>query len=81
MTLTGSSSQSETFLLRSGKLLHINRVDGSNHPIKGYPFPGRPHEDSTDRSMLWESADYGVTWRNPRDFGDYGEMYPTTPSV
>jgi hypothetical protein len=25
---------------------------------------------------MWESTDEGRTWRNPRDFGDYGEMYP-----
>ena len=74
--IDGFFSNSETFRLLSGKLLHINRVDGSNHPIKGHPFPGRKGDDNTDRSILWESADNGVTWRNPRDFGTYGEMYP-----
>ena len=74
--MDGYFSNSETFLLPSGKLLHINRVDGSNHPIEGRPFLGTKGDDNTDRSILWESTDEGVTWRNPQNFGDYGEMYP-----
>jgi len=73
----GFFSNSETFRLPSGKLLHINRVESHRHPIEGQeeskPAPGW---DQTDRSMLWESTDNGVTWRKVRDMGDYGEMYP-----
>ena len=70
----GFFSNSDTFRLASGKLLHVNRVEGRNHPLEGRPFPGG--NDSTDRSILWESADEGRTWRRLRDMGEYGEMYP-----
>ena len=59
--MDGYFSNSETFLLPSGKLLHINRVDGSNHPIEGRPFLGTKGDDNTDRSILWESTDNGVS--------------------
>jgi len=70
----GFFSNSDTFRLPSGNLLHVNRVDGRHHPLKGRPFPGG--NDNTDRSILWESADEGKTWRKLRDMGEYGEMYP-----
>jgi len=73
----GFFSNSETFRLPSGKLLHINRVESHRHPIEAQagskPAPGW---DQTDRSILWESTDNGATWRKVQDMGDYGEMYP-----
>ena len=71
----GFFTNSETFLLKSGKLLHINRVDGRNYPLKGGPPPAELG-DHTNRSILWESTDEGKTWRRVRDMGGYGMMYP-----
>ena len=70
----GFFSNSETFVLASGDLLHINRVEGRNHPLKGRTFPGG--NDNTDRSILWKSTDEGKTWRRVRNMGGYGLMYP-----
>jgi len=71
----GFFTNSETFLLKSGKLLHINRVDGRNYPLKGGPPPAELG-DHTNRSILWESTDEGKTWRRVRNMGGYGMMYP-----
>ena len=71
----GFFSNSETFCLKSGKLLHVNRVEGRHHPIGGKAPPAELG-DQTDRSILWESTDEGKTWKRVRDMGGYGLMYP-----
>ena len=71
--LDGFFSNSDTFRLRSGKLLHVNRVESHRHPIEGQKPP--VGWDAYDRTILWESTDKGTTWRRVRDMGYYGEHY------
>ncbi|HUY89439.1 MAG TPA: sialidase family protein [Pirellulales bacterium] len=76
----GFFSQSTTYRSRSGTLWHPVRVDATG-PHWKLPAPGFETRsgDQDDRTMLWKSADGGLSWRRHADggrFGTYGEMYP-----
>ncbi len=78
----GFFSQSVTHRMRTGKLLHVVRVDrtGPHWHIRNTPKKlEKESGDQGDRMMLWESHDAGRTWRRHNQhgtFGAYGEMYP-----
>ena len=61
---------------RSGKIIGFIRVESSEYPIKRF---GEivSHSDADDHEMIWESVDNGKTFRCARDFGEYGQMYPS----
>lgn len=61
---------------RSGKVIALTRIDSAEYPIKGLGEI-TSHGDQDDREMIWESTDEGRTFRAVRDFGDYGQMYPS----
>lgn len=72
----------ETFLWRGqvGKVLAIVRVEPKFFPaLKGQSIP--TGWDHCDRMLLFETTDDGRMWGNPRNFGDYGEMYPAVLSL
>ena len=71
--MDGFYSNSDTFLAPDGKLWHVNRVDGNNHPIEGTPPPS--NLDSFDYTILWESEDEGRTWSNRGLMGYYCDHY------
>jgi hypothetical protein len=63
---------------RSGKVYAIVRVDPRYvEPIPGTSLPETGGNDQFDRMVLFSSPDEGRTWEPVRDFGDYGEMYPS----
>ncbi len=78
----GFFAESGDYRSRSGKMMHVIRVDRTG-PY--WWIPGTPeklkdeHGDNGDRMMLWESTDNGLTWRKHNgngNFGTYGEMFP-----
>ena len=63
---------------RSGKIYIIVRWDNRYvPPIKGRPRPDSGSFDQADRMILYVSGDVGRTWKKVRDFGHYGEMFPS----
>lgn len=68
----------ETWLwqARSGKVIAFVRVDSREFPIKQEgTIVSRGDQD--DHEMIWESADEGRTFHRVRDWGHYGQMYPS----
>jgi len=65
---------------RSGKIYCILRVDCRGWPdIEDDPL-GVPRDqlhDQYDRMILFATEDLGRTWKKVRDFGAYGQMYPS----
>jgi len=77
----GFFSQSTTYRARSGKLLHVIRVDatGPHWAVPDLKSAGKENGDQADRMMLWTSANNGARWRRQGRFGTFGaggEMYP-----
>ncbi|HUU94695.1 MAG TPA: sialidase family protein [Phycisphaerae bacterium] len=67
----------ETWLwqARSGKIWAVVRVDSNEFPMQGKPI--QSEDDQDDHFILWSSTDGAQTFDRVRDFGDYGEMYPS----
>ena len=77
----GFFSQSTTYRAKSGKLLHVVRVDatGPHWDVPDLKSAGKEGGDQADRMMLWVSTDNGVRWRRHGKHGTFGaggEMYP-----
>ncbi len=77
----GFFSQSTTYRTKSGKLLHVLRVDatGPHWSSPDLKSAGKENGDQADRMMLWASTDNGTTWRRHGQHGTFGaggEMYP-----
>jgi hypothetical protein len=77
----GFFSQSTTFRQKSGKLLHVVRVDatGPHWSVPDLKSAGKENGDQADRMMLWASIDNAATWRRHGKYGTFGaggEMYP-----
>jgi hypothetical protein len=77
----GFFSQSTTYRARSGKLLHVIRVDatGPHWAVPDLKSTGKENGDQADRMMLWTASDKGARWRRQGRFGTFGaggEMYP-----
>jgi hypothetical protein len=62
---------------RGGKVIALVRVDSKEFPIVGREGVAGTEGDQEDHEMLWESDDLGRTFRPLRDWGDYGQMYPS----
>ena len=61
-----------------GKPYAIIRIDPRYvAPIEGAAPPESGGSDQFDRMILLSTSDEGRTWDFVRDFGDYGEMYPS----
>jgi len=60
---------------KHGKLLIFCRTESAHYPIKGQPAPEK--HDFNHRTVLFESNDDGRTAKKVKDFGNYGEMYPS----
>ncbi len=79
--IDGFFSQSTTYRAKSGKLLHVVRVDatGPHWAVPDLKSSGKENGDQADRMMLWTSMDQGSTWRRHGKYGTFGaggEMYP-----
>ncbi len=77
----GFFSQSTTYRAKSGKLLHVVRVDatGPHWRVPDLKSAGKEAGDQADRMMLWTSTDNGASWRRHGQYGTFGaggEMYP-----
>jgi len=77
----GFFSQSTTYRTKSGKLLHVVRVDatGPHWKVPDLKSAGKENGDQADRMMLWTSTDNGTHWRRHGKYGTFGaggEMYP-----
>ena len=77
----GFFSQSTTYRARSGKLLHVVRVDatGPHWQVPDLKSAGKEGGDQADRMMLWASTDNGTHWGRHGQHGTFGaggEMYP-----
>ncbi|MDP6555808.1 MAG: sialidase family protein [Pirellulaceae bacterium] len=77
----GFFSQSTTYRAKSGKLLHVVRVDatGPHWDVPDLKSAGKESGDQADRMMLWVSTDNGASWRRQGKYGTFGaggEMYP-----
>jgi len=65
---------------RSGKIYCILRVDCRGWPdMEEGPLEveSENRHDNYDRMVLYASTDLGRTWQKVRDFGTYGQMYPS----
>ena len=78
--LWSTFGESVLWQARSGKIYCILRVDCRGWPdIEDNPL-GVPRDrlhDQYDRMILFATDDLGRTWHNVRDFGAYGQMYPS----
>ncbi len=77
----GFFSQSTTYRAKSGRLLHVVRVDatGPHWKVPDLKFIKKESGDQADRMMLWESTDNGKSWQRHGKYGTFGaggEMYP-----
>lgn len=69
----------EAFLweTKSRGIVTISRIASRDYPpLDERPIPAAKW-DQTDRMSLWHSSDLGHSWQDRKNFGDYGEMYPS----
>jgi hypothetical protein len=71
----------EAFLYKGdfGKIYAVMRVDERYFdPLPGTELPDKEEKgDQSERMVVYETSDKGKTWHDRRDFGTYGEMYPS----